>query len=119
MEEVLEWINEKVFFTDNGRVFKQTNAYPVNTFELVQRINKRKGSQRGDPRVDLFYKGKRKSCNVSQLVWMEATGQVIPPGYEIHHQDENPLNNEWDNLICIHSLDHHKLHNANTEEIPF
>lgn len=109
--DVCRWLKEGVFEVVEGRVYK-------NGREIPQRLNKRKGSNNGDPRVDLYHEAKRKSCHVSQLVWMQSSGVPIPQGFEIHHRDENPLNNQWDNLICVHSLDHIKLH-IPTEEIPF
>lgn len=33
-----------------------------------------------------------------------------PKGYEIHHLDENPTNNDISNLILIHSTAHRSLH---------
>ncbi len=93
--------------------------------EITQRVNKRRGSERGDPRVDLCNKGFRVSINVSHLAWMVYTKQVLPPNFEIHHIDENPLNNHPSNLIAVHKLDHLKLHTTRTtttndnDNIPF
>lgn len=35
----------------------------------------------------------------------------IPDGFDIHHLDENKLNNHIENFICIDKSDHTKLHN--------
>lgn len=85
--------------------------------ELKPTLNLRKRSLRGDPRVDIFYNKQRKSINISHLVWMYHTRMVIPNGFEIHHIDENPENNNFSNLICVHCLDHLKLHPQS--ETPF
>ena len=77
---------------------------------LVQRINKRKRMEGGDPRVDLCHDRLRRSCHVSQLVWMYHHECLIPEGFEIHHMDEDRMNNSFHNLICVSSLDHAKLH---------
>jgi len=50
--------------------------------------------------------------------------RLIPQGFEIHHRDENPENNDFENLICVHQIDHNKLHRAaaptaNPYEMPF
>lgn len=115
-DEVLQWIQDGVFQIECGSIIK-------NGRELAQRINKRNRSERGDPRVDLYHDKKRRSCNVSHLVWMQHTGRVLPDGFEIHHRDENPLNNCFSNLICVHSLDHEKLHyqsvTVSEDEVPF
>ena len=51
-----------------------------------------------------------------QLVWMIANGKTIPQGYDIHHLDENNMNNDSDNLVCIpkdiHYLYHNKSNNS-------
>ena len=113
--EVCQWLKDGIFRVESGKVFK-------GNLELTQRINKRKNSERGDPRVDLCHERKRRSCHVSQLTWMQETGQSIPKGFEIHHRDENPLNNSPENLICCHPLDHTKLHSVQTsgdDYVPF
>lgn len=42
--------------------------------------------------------------------WKKVHGD-IPEGYEIHHKDHNPYNNELDNLEMIEAIEH-KLHHA-------
>jgi hypothetical protein len=42
-------------------------------------------------------------------VWEYHNG-IIPFGYEIHHIDENPSNNEINNLAMLSSTEHKKLH---------
>lgn len=63
-----------------------------------------------------------KSIALHRLVWMTATRSPIPDGFEIHHRDENPRNNAFRNLLCLHTLDHRKMHEneaAADEPIPF
>jgi len=112
VSEVLDWINSGVIRIDGQAVYKGAR-------ELTQRENARNRCEVGDPRVDLAHNLKRKSVNVSHLVWMDATRVLIPKDFEIHHRDENPLNNNFDNLICVHQLDHRKLHGEIEEEVPF
>jgi hypothetical protein len=78
--------------------------------ELAQRGNKRKGSDIADPRTELQFQNNRVSINISHLSWMDFTRQILPQDFEIHHLDENPLNNHPSNLIAVHKLDHLKLH---------
>lgn len=42
-------------------------------------------------------------------IWKAAYG-AIPDGYDIHHKDENPLNNNLDNLECLSKSDHAARH---------
>lgn len=111
---VLRWIQEGVFRVEDGKVFKGDK-------ELTQRENTRQRCDHGDPRVDLWHEGLRRSIHVSALVWMFHTGCVVPNGFEIHHWNEDINDNSWENLYCLHSMDHAKIHNLDTEdaEIPF
>lgn len=43
-------------------------------------------------------------------IWEEYYGQKIPPGYIIHHKDENPKNNAISNLQLMTAEDHIKHH---------
>lgn len=110
---VFRWLEEGVFTVTDGRVFKGPK-------ELRQRINCRRGMHDGDARVDLWHECQRRSCHVSQLVWMTNAGRPIPDGFEIHHRDENPHNNDFENLVCVHPMDHSKLHReTQASDIPF
>ena len=113
-QQVLDWLQKGVFTIADGEV------YSLSGRKLVQRINKRKRCEHGDPRVDLYYEGKRTSLNVSHLIWMWYTNTVLPDGFEIHHRDEDPTNNNFSNLIAVHPMDHVKLHACGVvEEVPF
>lgn len=112
-QEVLEWLQDGIFTIADGEVYSSSGR------KLTQRINKRRRCEHGDPRVDLVYGGKRTSIHVSHLIWMWNTGVVIPDGFEIHHRDEDPLNNAWSNLIAVHPMDHGKLHAGVEEEVTF
>ena len=112
-QEVLDWLQEGAFTISDGEV------YTLAGRKLVQRENKRKRCDHGDPRVDLVCDGRRKSMHVSQLVWMWHTNAVIPDGWEVHHMDEDPNNNDFDNLLCLHPIDHAKMHPGKQEPTPF
>jgi len=113
-QEVLDWLEDGRFYVgDDGEIYTEAGR------KLVQRINKRKRCEHGDPRVDLYYGGKRASVHVSHLIWMWNTGVVIPEGWQVHHKDEDPTNNNWTNLIAVHPIDHEKLHAEAKEEVPF
>ena len=111
-EVVLQWIIDGIFTVcSTGQIHKGNRI-------LTPRVNKRRGMEGGDLRVDLRYKNKRRSVNVSHLVWMDNTHKVIPQDFEIHHRDEDSSNNSWNNLLCVHSLDHQKLHNSESIDAP-
>lgn len=46
-----------------------------------------------------------------QEVWKQEHG-AIPSGHEIHHKDDNPLNNTLENLECITVEEHIKHHKS-------
>jgi hypothetical protein len=50
----------------------------------------------------------KKYVRAHRKVWEEAYGP-IPDGYEIHHKDNNRLNNALDNLECLTRVEHMRL----------
>lgn len=67
--------------------------------------------------VRLYYYGKAvRSISVAKLVWIAYTNSLPPPKWEVHHRDEDPSHNGWINLLCLHPLDHGKLHRS---DVPF
>lgn len=48
-------------------------------------------------------------------IWEDANGPV-PSGHEIHHRDENPLNNALENLECVLASEHRKHHSERNAE---
>lgn len=44
-----------------------------------------------------------------QEIWKTEHGE-IPPGHHVHHKDEDPLNNEPGNLVCLPGEDHRAEH---------
>jgi len=69
--------------------------------------------------VRLYDAPRSRGIPLAWVVWMAATRCPIPPDFEVHHCDEDPLNNSFTNLVCIHKNDHLKLHGKSCEEIPF
>lgn len=46
---------------------------------------------------------------LSRAIWENEVGP-IPDGYEIHHIDRNPTNNDLSNLACISAKEHIEIH---------
>lgn len=60
-----------------------------------------------------WYTGRKKSKHIFQHseVYCKATGLTeVPKGYCIHHCDQNPHNNDFNNLIMMTLVEHVKLH---------
>jgi len=70
----------------------------------------------GDVRKIIKY-GRRKTVRFNcgcwdywyRFVWIQKNGP-IPDGYEVHHKDDNPLNDHISNLECITKKEHKRLH---------
>ena len=45
-----------------------------------------------------------------RYIWEQHTGKVIPKGHQIHHKNENKLDNRLNNLQLINNSEHQKLH---------
>src|ERR1700739_3069602 len=50
--------------------------------------------------------------------WEQHHQQKIPPGFQIHHRDENRSNNHIDNLQCVSPQEHYEIHKARGENRP-
>lgn len=60
--------------------------------------------------VRIHYRNRRRGVAVHRVIWIVSTRSTIPSGWEVHHRDLDPTNNRFDNLFCLHPLDHRKLH---------
>ncbi len=53
------------------------------------------------------------------LVWWQTTGQVIPPGFVVHHKDNCGLHNSFDNLELLNSSEHTRMHQGGAGGVLF
>lgn len=90
---------------DNPKVYR-TKGTRVKEFDALDDS----GNKTGYLYVRIYSNGLGRTIGIHRLCWMVTTGHTIPPGWEIHHRDLNPSNNAFDNLYCLHPLDHKKLH---------
>lgn len=49
------------------------------------------------------------------VIWEAANGP-IPKGYDVHHKDEDKLNNDMDNLELLKKVDHKRVHSGCYEQ---
>lgn len=72
-----------------------------------------------------LYDGRRARREISlpKLIWIAGAKSIVPDGFEVHHRDTYKTHNNFDNLICLHRIDHQKYHTSNKtldeEIIPF
>lgn len=62
-----------------------------------------------------WYTGRKGSKHVFQhqvVICANLGITAIPKGWCVHHCDENPHNNEYDNLVLLTTCDHMRLHNS-------
>lgn len=72
--------------------------------------------------VRVYVAGKVKAIHLARLVWMAGADRTIPKQFEVHHRDERNDSDGFANLICLHRLDHRKMHAATevyAEDIPY
>lgn len=77
--------------------------------------SQRPGTRTGMPRYRIRFRlsGNRRRWIVrAKLVYMAATLQVIPDGYEIHHIDGDRFNDAYHNLALLSIEDHKKFHDG-------
>lgn len=79
----------------NGVVFRR---YPESKHESHRRYYSPNGTHRAKG-IGAYH----------QELWKSHYGP-IPEGYEIHHRDGNPLNNDISNLECVTPKAHRQLH---------
>lgn len=54
--------------------------------------------------------GRRGAKGLHVAVWEFYSGQTVPPGYDVHHRDGNPFNNDYGNLECLSRRHHGATH---------
>ena len=107
-EDLPEMLRAKFDLTDENTFRHKSTGAPVKTFP---------GNAEGHQYLRVYHAGKCKALAVHRAIWMHVTGVPIPPDFEIHHRDEDNQNNAWENLLCVHRLDHQKIHYQT--EVPF
>lgn len=109
-QEVLDLFNQGNYIADieTGKVYSRKGK------ELYTFSSKRSPNLW----VRIFKHPGYRCTPIAHIIWMVGTGFVVPDGWEVHHRNLNPLDNRFTNLLCVHPLDHDKLH-AELEEVPF
>ncbi len=51
------------------------------------------------------------------LVWWQTTGQIVPEGFELHHENRIRKDNRFSNLKLLSKAEHHRLHHGTPELI--
>lgn len=54
--------------------------------------------------------GRKGAKGLHVAIWEFYNGKEVPKGYEVHHKDGNPLNNDISNLECISRKQHFEKH---------
>lgn len=114
-KEVLKALRQRVYVVDltTGEVTRRRSNRVVTPYV-------KKG---GRKLIRLYVGGKVKAIHLSRLVWMAGANRLIPKRFEVHHFDEENDNDGFGNLICLHALDHRKMHAsryaAEAEKVPF
>ena len=74
------------------------------------KIGNEVGSINNDYRYIMWnINGKQINIKIHRIIWTFVKG-AIPEGNDIHHKDENPLNNKIENLEILSDFDHLSIH---------
>jgi hypothetical protein len=90
---------------DEARVYRVGRGGELQ--ELKQYPRGRCGRYRG---VCIYSGGSRIKIAVHKLVWLADSGEPIPDGYEVHHEDRDPSNNRISNLDLQTKAEHLATH---------
>ena len=58
----------------------------------------------------IHWQGSRRRIVRAKLVYMAVHGVILPPDWQVHHKDENRLNDAIGNLEAKHIDDHKGVH---------
>lgn len=114
-EELIELFNQGKYYADlqTGLIYSEKTECEVFTYN---------GSRTGNYRwIRIYDQPKHRTIAVAHIIWMVGSQCSIPKGWQIHHKDTNESNNCFSNLICLHPIDHQKVHSEGilTEKNPF
>lgn len=59
----------------------------------------------------VYYQAEGRYRMEHNLVWEKHKGQ-IPTGYQVHHKNENKVDNDIDNLVLLDPLTHKRIHSG-------
>lgn len=90
-----------------GRFVKTSQPWSFENWD-EGRINNRGRFIVYLPDYPRSYPGGR--CLRTHAVWWLTTGQVVPEGWDLHHKDENKLNDKFENLELVVHGEHSRRH---------
>ena len=86
--------------------------HSTDEYRCYTNLNKKDGRLR----CVLVYKdGHKENISYPKLLMEEKLGRKLLPNEQIHHIDENPLNNNLDNLELTTLGEHQRMHSKNIE----
>lgn len=69
-------------------------------------------------RIKVWLNGKQRTIVLAKAVWLGCKG-LVPPGFELHHIDEDRMNDSIDNLELLTDDSHSDFHYGNSEPDDF
>lgn len=106
----IENTNGYYFISNYGRCKSKKNYKSIILKEYITNKNY--------PKVTIVQNGERKCKLISNLVGESflLNDGMLKVGYELHHIDKNPLNNNVNNLVYLSKYEHRKLHKELREQ---
>ena len=92
---------------------RDEELFPISNYDFIFVTRDKRVLRREDKHVNSLGYGtlssNYKSYYIHRLVYEAFIGE-IPKGYEVHHRDENKLNNSIKNLYLLTTEEHRKTH---------
>ena len=96
--------------TGTAGMYFVSNKGRIKSYYDYEAIILKPTNVNGYPRVDILYKGVRKTKLISRLVAAEWLPQPPTIDCQLHHKDHNRENAAIDNLVWLSQEEHFKLH---------
>lgn len=116
-EQIIELFDCGLYYADLGMgiVYSGKTKKPLFTFFSTKQEDKDNEDYLW---LRLYKSPAMRSIPVAHVIWIVGARNLIPPNFEIHHDNKNRGDNSFDNLFCVHKTDHRKFHKRK-KPIPF
>ena len=118
--EILELVDAGYYRVclDTGRVFSGRTNKQVYTYAGAF-VNTGYRKDKNYRWLRLFRSPKYRTLPRSHVIWIVGNRMAIPPGFEVHHDNENRRDDSFGNLYLLSRNDHAKLHRLRRDSLVY